>query len=84
MIRGYLWNGKEVVVYDNDYNLSVQQAQAYGLENMPCVDLNCEVGHGRYGLFEQDDEDGGCAWKELDIREFPPEFRTHLLLLGVS
>lgn len=37
-----------------------------------------EAGH-RYGLFN---EKGG--WRHVPFDEFPAEFKTHLLLLGIS
>lgn len=43
-----------------------------------CIDGRCLDTRSRYGMFSDN------RWKHIPLDQFPPEFRTHLLLLGVS
>jgi len=65
----YYWDGQVVKV---DYH-GISSFDKY------LVDTEYEIPNQRYGMFMRH---GG--WRPIPIEEFPPEFRVHLLLLGVA
>lgn len=73
----YFWkNGRVEEVHQR---LSAQQARALGWMLYPCVDTFEDEPRWRYGVFMTH-----TNWQYVDPKDFPPEFRTHLLLLGVT
>lgn len=50
--------------------------------NVPCVDDRCSDGEFRIGLYEEDR--GDLIWRPAKPSDLPPEFRAHLLILGVA
>jgi hypothetical protein len=83
----YFWKDNQVDVIDGNLTvLDFYQSSMFKYLYCPCVDTNGIDVDERYGMFIH--EGGGwlaqVRWGSLPITSFPPEFRTHLLLLGVS
>ena len=77
MSCAYFWDGTRVIeMHDQPTWQTVNVAR---LMDMPCVDTYCPTPEARYGYFEYTN-----GWRALPLEDFPAEFRTHLLLLGVS
>ncbi len=77
MGTAYFWKDGEVVVFGGyPYVDNVRKA---GLENTYCVDLNDPLPSQRYGLF-----DPTQCWLSVPLEQFPKDFLTTLLLMGVS
>jgi hypothetical protein len=83
----YFWRNNQVDIIDrsvmvSDFNESTMFKYLY----CPCVDTTAWDQNERYGMFVN--EGGGwiakTSWENHPIESFPLEFRTHLLLLGVS
>lgn len=83
----YFWRNEQVDVIDRHLTvLDFNQSSMFKYLYCPCVDTHgLDIGE-RYGMFIH--EGGGwlarVRWDSVPIRSFPPEFRTHLLLLGVT
>lgn len=69
----YYWRNNEVVEMDSTHRVITD-----GLLHLPCADARFEDSLNRYGEFN------ATGWVHIPIEKFPPEFRAHLLLLGVS
>ena len=69
MKRYYFWDGKVV----NSDRHSEDTREKY------TVDTEYKLPDQRYGMYTRH---GG--WRPIPIEIFPPEFRVHLLLLGVA
>ena len=65
----YYWEGREVKT--GHYTTNSYDKYA--------VDTEYEIPNQRYGMYMRH---GG--WRPIPIEIFPPEFRVHLLLLGVA
>lgn len=81
--RAYFWRNNRLEILDRfvitgDFNQSVMLKYLY----CPCVMIN-EHGRTYVGWFDQS-ENYHVGWMPYDINKFEPEFRAHLLLLGVS
>ena len=72
----YLWRngGLEII----DASLTTKGAGKRQALDLYCVDTYCGESYGRYGIFTEK------GWEEIPLESFPPEFRTHLLLMGVT
>ncbi len=69
----YFWfNGEVFIKAWGDSTVEI-------IREVPCLDTSDLPGEGRYGMFRE-----GGVWADMTLDEFPPEFRVHLLLLGVS
>ena len=64
------WHENKVVVFGRD---QVPTTHSH------CVDVAYTDAEYRYGAFNQ----LNSGWRHIPIDQFPPEFRVHLLLLGV-
>ena len=82
MSTTYFWDNKQLITVP----------EQIWLENCkPYLDMFCVDGYadadkgGRYGMFVSDvHKHRGYYWYDRPLAEFPKEFRTQLLLLGVS
>jgi hypothetical protein len=83
----YFWKNDQVVIVHrfltvHDFEESFMLKYLY----CPCVDTHAIDLEGRYGAFIH----AGPGWLDkilwdyLPMDAFPPEFRAHLLLLGVT
>lgn len=72
-MRFFYWLNEEVV--PSDHYIRSPEGKPIRL----CVDTQFSEAYSRYGFV-----DAGGVWFPVLLEEFPPEFRTHLLLLGVS
>ena len=79
MSNGYFWKDGKVVEYSGDMFTRQLREGRPDLEDCLCVDTSRKDEISRYGQFIKND-----GWHHEPFREFPPEFRMHLLLLGVS
>jgi hypothetical protein len=87
MSRVYFWKNDQVEIVHrfltvHDFEHSFMLKYLY----CPCVDTHAINLEDRYGAFIQE-SNGRLAtvrWDYLPMDSFPPEFRAHLLLLGVS
>ena len=84
MSATYIWKDGKIVVYPIAFN--VRSAVDHEVVGYPCVDDFCERGNpGRYGMFKMNYKGGyPSLWDAWSPESLPPEFRTHLLLLGVT
>lgn len=82
----HLWSQGEVVtlhrpVIGQDFKSSEMFKYLY----CPSVDTYTSDSGGKYGMWQH--EGGGwlatVSWEPQALERFPPEFRMHLLLLGV-
>lgn len=78
----YFWDSSNQKVLKTDYD----RADLYKYKNMFCVDSSEDQPWLRYGRFEEfrQSEYRDTKWLGHPLYTFPPEFRTHLLLLGIS
>ena len=72
----YFWKG-QLVEYFGD--ISVYSVAKAGLSDLYAVDLTATSPAGRFGIYM-----GGITWVHGPLDKFPPEFRTTLLLLGIT
>lgn len=83
----YFWRNDQVEVVNRHLTvLDFDQSSMFKYLYCPCVDTNAWDTNERYGAFIH--SGGGwlalVRWENQPIESFPPEFRAHLLLLGVS
>lgn len=71
----YFWKGDQVCKYHGYSNAEHMERTEF----LDCfaVDTAC-IEEMRYGMYKRK-----TGWIHVPIEQFPPEFRTHLLLLGV-
>ena len=75
----YVWKDKKLeTISIPGRSARLGQAKEHQILDLFCMDTTCEVNYGRHGMFT------ATGWEEIPFNEFPPEFRMHLLLLGVS
>ena len=73
----YFWREGQLVEYFDD--TLVNTVSKAGLSNLYAVDLTTPLAVGRFGIYK------ACsAWRHVPLDKFPPEFRTTLLLLGIT
>ena len=72
----YFWKG-QLVEYFGD--ISVYSVAKAGLSDLYAVDLTAPSPMGRFGIYK-----ARSAWRHIPLDKFPPEFRTTLLLLGIT
>ena len=84
MSHAYTWNPetKELSIYNRQ--LTLTQAQEYKLDRHEVVDQHYDRDSEKYGRFVQGKDGWALAWESLDWNQLSPEFRTNLLLLGVT
>lgn len=71
----YFWKDGEVLVFAEN-ELHGEDDWFFGVE---CVDTRFPAGsRSRYGKFTEN------GWQSTQVTNLNPEFRAHLLLLGVS
>ena len=73
----YFWREGQLVEYFDDN--SVNKVSKAGLSDLYAVDLTTPLPMGKFGIYE-----ARSAWKHVPLDKFPPEFRTVLLLLGIT
>ena len=73
----YFWREGQLVEYFGD--TSVNKVSKAGLSDLYAVDLTTPLATGRFGIYK-----ARSAWKHVPLDKFPPEFRTALLLLGIT
>lgn len=71
---GYYWKDNEVREVDLNQNGPDETA----FTGYFCIDSRFDRDLQRYGIFTE------RHWKHIPFEKFPSEFKTHLLLLGVS
>ena len=83
----YFWRNDQVEVVHRFLTVyDFEQSSMLKYLYCPCVDTHATDSRGRYGVFVHADA-GWLAkvrWDCLPMDSFPPEFRAHLLLLGVT
>ena len=76
----YFWNGTEVLI--DVGGMGMQRAMSSGYKDMFCIDGYEDAhdynDHARYGKYTIK------GWDHVPFEDFPPLFKVHLLLLGVS
>jgi hypothetical protein len=87
MSATYFWHQDQLVVLNRalvvaDFNQAAMLKYRY----CPCVDTFEEEPEKRYGFWASYDRDRDwkATWQHRSLASFPEEFKTHLLLLGVS
>ena len=73
----YFWREGQLVEYFGD--TSVNKVSKAGLSDLYAVDLTTPWPIGKFGIYKARSE-----WKHVPLDKFPPEFRTALLLLGIT
>lgn len=73
----YFWREGQLVEYFG--HTSVNKVTRAGLSDLYAVDLTTPLPMGRFGMYKT-----RSAWKHIPLEKFPPEFRTTLLLLGIT
>ena len=63
---------------DTSYTAANEVSKA-GLSDLYAVDLTTPLAMGRFGIYN-----ARSAWRHVPLEKFPPEFRTALLLLGIT
>lgn len=76
----YFWDYPNVIIVD----MPMEAGEAKAYANMYCLDAFCSSPSIRYGTFKQYAGSKKIEWTYVPFNEFPPEFRTHPLLLGVN
>lgn len=81
--RTYFWrNGRVEVLDRNVYTKDFLQSSMFKYLYCHCAQTT-EEGRIYFGFFDQDEWTVVC-WTPCGIVNFAPEFRTYLLLLGIS
>ena len=73
----YFWREGQLIEYFGD--TSVNKVSKAGLSDLYAVDLTTPLPMGRFGIYK-----ARSAWRHVPLDKFPPEFRTALLLLGIT
>ena len=73
----YFWREGQLVEYFGD--ASVNKVSKAGLSDLYAVDLTTPLPIGKFGIYK-----ARSAWRHVPLDKFPPEFRTTLLLLGIT
>ena len=72
----YFWKNEQLLIYegydDQDSIRVVKFVDCYAVYS------GYETDHMRYGVYTK------TGWKHVPLDKFPPEFRTALLLLGIT
>lgn len=74
----YFWKDNQVVsgvIYG-----SWEELISKGFADVLVVDMTTDYPEYRYGIYESETR----TWKHVPIEQFSPEFRTHLLIMGVT
>jgi len=71
----YFWKEGEIVEF-SDFP-AVDNVVKANLNRLYCVDITTKYHQQRYGIFQD-------SWVHHPVETFPLEFRTALLLLGVT
>ena len=79
MSATYFWDGEQLIIAPDQVWL--ENCKPY--LDMLCVDEYSLNASDRYGKYIEDDY-RGLWWKNISLADFPKEFRTQLLLLGVT
>ena len=87
MSHTYFWYQNKLVTFDRrltviDFDQFPMQKYRY----CPCVDTSASRKAERYGHWAVNDSQHSwpTQWIYRPLESFPPEFRAHLLLLGVT
>ena len=73
----YFWREGQLVEYFG--GTLVNNVSKAGLLGLYAVDLTTPLPMGKFGIYK------ACsAWEHVPLDKFPPEFRTALLLLGIT
>lgn len=72
----YFWVDGQVVISDHLVSLDGIDKR---LANAPCVDCSTQLTLGRYGSYNE-----RGSWSPMPPEQFPKEFKTALLILGVT
>ena len=73
----YFWREGQLVEYFGD--TLVNEVSKAGLSDLYAVDLTTPLPIGKFGIYK-----ARSAWRHVPLDKFPPEFRTALLLLGIT
>ena len=73
----YFWRENQLVEYFGE--TSVNKVSRAGLSDLYAVDLTTPLPIGKFGMYK-----ARSAWRHIPLEKFPAEFRTTLLLLGIS
>lgn len=73
----YFWREGQLVEYFGE--TLVNEVARAGLSGLYAVDLTTPLPKGKFGMYK-----AGSAWRHIPLEKFPAEFRTTLLLLGIS
>jgi hypothetical protein len=84
MSSAYVW--KDGAVLEVQGHVIQEEATICGIQNCFILDTYFDARRDRYGMFKKAESFGKQVhiWTHIPIADFPKEFRTHLLLLGVS
>ena len=72
----YFWKNEQLHTYEGDNDPDSIRAAKF--TDCYAVDSGYEKETMRYGKYTKD------GWKHVPLEEFPKEFRTSLLLLGIT
>ena len=73
----YFWREGQLIEYFGD--TLVNKVSKAGLSDLYAVDLTTPLAMGRFGIYK-----ARSAWRHVSLDKFPPEFKTALLLLGIT
>ena len=73
----YFWREGQLIEYFG--GTLVSNVSKAGLLDLYAVDLTTPLPIGKFGIYT-----ARSAWKHVPLDKFPPEFRTALLLLGIT
>lgn len=73
----YFWKDNRVVTYPE--HLFTYETLKLGYSELYCVDTGSKEPQLRYGMYM-----AHGAWNPIPFDMFPVEFKTHLLLLGIT
>lgn len=79
----YVWSKGQVASLNKEVNIP-QQISKLGLFDCYICDTRYSTEKSRYGSYTKSESFlSGMYWQSAYYKDIPPEFKTHLLLLGV-
>ena len=73
----YFWREGQLIEYFG--GPLINKVSKAGLSDLYAVDLTTPLPIGKFGIYK-----ARSAWRHVPLDKFPPEFRTTLLLLGIT
>lgn len=83
MSCAYTWNPKTKELTVHQLQLTMGEAAARKLKGHEVVDQHYDHANERFGRFIDGKDGWYLGWESIPWNSLDPEFRAHLLLLGV-